>query len=176
MGRRSSPKQLLLSVNQLSESLGLDRATITKRLNAARVEFEPGPRRAKLYRLSDAVRACLVDFLGADQPGSYEEAKTREMKARAQLQELDLALKRGQVVMRADCEKAWSEYIARANARLGSLPTRLAPMLLGKEDEAEVKALLDDAIDEVRAELQRDAGSADEGSDEVDADSEADGE
>lgn len=154
MGRRSSPNsELMLSVNRLSQVLGLDRATVQKRLDARGAPFEPGPKGAKLYRLPDAIRACLADFIGADEPSSYEDARTREMKARAQLQELELALRRGEVLSAAECERVWTDEVARARARILSVPPSLAPALSAETSEAACKDILEaalyDAIDEL---------------------------
>lgn len=176
MGRRASPNtDIRLPVSQLAESFGLDRATVTKRLNEVDAAFEPGPHGAKLYLVTDAIRACIRDFLGADQPGTYEEARARDMKARAQLTELDLAVRRAQLLPAVEVEETWSEYIGRANTRLGSIATALAPLLVSETDEAAIEAMIDDAIDEVRSELARDAEDTDGGDEEVDADAEADG-
>lgn len=155
MGRRSSPSaQMELSVSQLQASFGMDRATIQKRLDAAGADHRDGPRGAKLYRLHDAIRACLVDFLGSNEPGTYEEAKTREMKARAQIQELDLAVRRGQLLPAEEVGKIWADHITKACTRLDAVSTALAPVVKAETDEARCKVLIDrgirDAIDEIR--------------------------
>lgn len=177
MGRRSNPTpQMQLSVNQLTEAFGLDRATVRKRLQAADAPHKSGPRGAKLYKLQDAIKACLVDFIGADQPGTYEEARTREMKARALKQELEVATMRAQLLLAAEVAQVWAEYIGKANTKLGAMSASLAPLLASMTDEAEIKALIDAAIDEVRAELAGDAEDAEEGDDALDADAGVDGE
>lgn len=165
-----------MSINQLSAALGLDRATLLKRLVAADAPYRPGPKGAKLYRLQHAIQACLVDFLGADQPGTYEEARTREMKARAQIQELELATRRAQLLPAEEVGQVWAEYIAKANSRLGSMSTSLAPLLVPMTDEAEIKALIDAAVDEARIELAGDPDDAEAGDEEMDADAPVDGE
>jgi len=180
MARRSSPRPILeLSISQLVVALGLNRATLMKRLHEADTGWRPGPRGAKLYRIQDVIHACKQDFFQSEPPGTYDEARTREMKARAMIQELDLAQRQAELLPAEEVGKVWAQYIAKANIRLGAIASSLAPLLVAMTDEAEIKALIDAAIDEARIELAGDADDeedAEPGGDELEADAAADGE
>lgn len=53
---------MYLSINELSQLLGMDRQTITKRLNSVGLEPKPGPKNAHLYRATEAISVCTFTF------------------------------------------------------------------------------------------------------------------
>ncbi len=73
----------LFSTSQLAKLAGLDRATVTDRLDS--IPSHPGPKGAKRYSLADALPALVA---GRDL--SLDEAKLQKLRADARLSELHL--------------------------------------------------------------------------------------
>jgi transcriptional regulator with XRE-family HTH domain len=85
----------LYSTSQLAKLSGLNRATITERLEE--IPSQPGPKGAKRYALADALPALIA---GRDL--SMDEAKLKKMRAEAGSKELQLQRQRGEVVAVAE--------------------------------------------------------------------------
>jgi phage terminase Nu1 subunit (DNA packaging protein) len=86
-------------------------------------------------------------------PQDYEEAKAREMAARAELAELDLAEKRGELALLSTVDVAWGRMVERLDAKLrGMVP--LSVRLYGCKTPAELQTKLEVLVEEVREELR----------------------
>ena len=84
---------------------------------------------------------------------SYESARTRKMLVDAAIAEMELAKARREYVAAEDVEAVWADVFANAKARLLSMPATLAPMLLGQDDIAEIKDILEKAVHDCLEEL-----------------------
>lgn len=94
-----------------------------------------------------------------------EEARRRKMAAEAAMMELDLAKRRGEVLeVEAVAEVIGDDY-ANVRAKLLSLPTKLAPILVGIEDPAECLMLIERGVTEALEELTADGIYSGENSD-----------
>ncbi len=60
-------------------------------------------------------------------------AKTRLTNAEAELRELELAEQRGDVIRKSDVSKAWADNVINCKSKLLSIPTKIAPELVGQE-------------------------------------------
>ena len=78
---------------------------------------------------------------------SLDEARTRKALAEAELAEMDLAVRRGDLVGVSDYEAALARVLDRLMARLRAMPVRLAH--LGDECEAAVEAEVEAVIVEL---------------------------
>lgn len=117
------------------------------------------------------VREALAeDARESARPGDYDAAKTRKMEADARLSELQLAREQAEVVQAAKFETALARAFGRVRSRLLSLPTRVAPEMLGLTDELVAERLLDRYILEVLEELRTEPVPDDE--DELEAEPE----
>jgi len=89
--------------------------------------------RRKLYPLPAAVhwiRDRAIESAVSDvQPTGFEEARAREMLARAERAEIEVHQLRGRYVDVADLEVEFSQHLAQIRARLLSLPGRIAAEL-----------------------------------------------
>ena len=83
--------------------------------------------------------------------GDLADVRARRESALAELAELDLAQRRGELVPTADVERALSSKIIGMRDALDSLADRLAPLLAAEADQAKVYATL---REEVRRALQ----------------------
>lgn len=89
----------------------------------------------------------------AAKPVDYNEAKAREMAARAELAELEVATKRGELMTVAQYDEVVGAAFARVRAQLTNLPTKAAPELVGLAAAPEALAKVQGFVDEVMAEL-----------------------
>jgi len=78
---------------------------------------------------------------------SKAEADRRKAIALAELRELELRQRRGELLEAADVQKQWAAGLAALRDRLLSLPDRLGAILAGR-GEVEVRTMLRDALEE----------------------------
>lgn len=112
------------------------------------------------WRQSRALEAVQGDLANME----YEEARRREMVARASMQELDLAQRRGELVEIEEVARVVGEEYARARANLRAVPSSVAAMV-PPEMRAEVQARTQDGIDQALEELSSYAGDPNDGND-----------
>jgi hypothetical protein len=132
----------LWSVSALHLALGMDRRTITKRLKGT----EPAGREAghPVYRLGDAVRA-IFEVAGA---ASDDRNRSRLLAAQAERAELDLERARGDLLPRADVERAAFDAGRIERTAWQGWAVRAAPAIAADAgaDHARVAAALDAAV------------------------------
>jgi hypothetical protein len=76
---------------------------------------------------------------------SANEARRRKETALAELRELELRQRRGELIEAADAVREWSSACAMVRTRLLALPDRVAASLAGKA-EAEIREALTSEI------------------------------
>ena len=81
-----------------------------------------------------------------------EAEQTRLTKAKADLAELELAEQRGEVHRAAAVMRVWADNVMNAKTRMLSIPTKIAPELVGKEIQ-EIQSKLKAEISEALKEL-----------------------
>jgi len=86
----------------------------------------------------------------------YDEARRREMAAKAAMLELDLAQRRGQLIEIEHIAIVVGEEYSNVRARILALPTRLAPQVMGLTSLPALRELIEDAIHDVLEELTAD--------------------
>lgn len=149
-----------LSIVQLSLLTGIDRRTVSSKLTEARVPFEPGAHKSKLYRPSEALPQL---YKNRDEPerdqnaSQLDEEKLLLQRAKREKAELDLAERRREVIPLAEITAAVSREYTFVRSQLRGLPSRLAKHLSVMTAPEECFELLSNAIDEVLSELQADA-------------------
>jgi phage terminase Nu1 subunit (DNA packaging protein) len=78
-----------------------------------------------------------------DQDETLEQATTRKTIAEANLKELELATKRGQVVAIADAQRAIEVVSKNVQQKLLSVPAKLTGRLMGVADRNRIHAILE---------------------------------
>lgn len=139
------------TINALSGALGMDRRTLGDRfrdIEPSRVEGK-----AKLFSLLQILTALAADFLPENSDVDLNEARRRRELALAQLAELDLQERRGEVIGASEVESTWATVITNVRSRLLSLPTKAAPMLQGVTGLAETNEVLRGLVYEALREL-----------------------
>jgi len=79
--------------------------------------------------------------------------KARLDKARADKIELELKLKRGEVVERSEVDHEWGELIAALRAKILAVPRKVAPQVHASESVSECEKILKGAVREALLEL-----------------------
>ncbi|EIC23277.1 DUF1441 family protein [Thiorhodovibrio frisius] len=140
-----------VSINQLSEWTGLDRRTVKRRL--ADLPHKPGPNRAHEYESAVALRL----IFGSGNPDGDrldgQQEKARLDKVRADIAEVELERKRGDLIDVDAVTQTWERLVSVAKGRFMALPTRLSYDLAGLSEPREAERLLKNAIWEVLTEL-----------------------
>ncbi len=88
-------------------------------------------------------------------PEDFEEARKRKMGAEAELAELELAQKRGQLIPLEQHGQRLARILERIRARLIALPGTLASRLVAIETAAEAQAVVYAGVAEALEELSR---------------------
>ena len=97
-------------------------------------------------------------------PTSLEEARRRLEAARAAIEELKLEQLQGRLMTVEQADRHLDGAFGRVRALLSTLPTKIAPLLLGLASIPDIVAKLEQAIQELSEELRRadDVPAADE--------------
>jgi phage terminase Nu1 subunit (DNA packaging protein) len=98
-----------------------------------------------------------------DEEGEIAKKFNEEMRllsSRADLQELDLAIKRREFVAIADVEKQMTDLVITTKARILTVPARLAPELLGEDSRVMVQAKIEKSIKEALSHLAEEKQAA----------------
>jgi phage terminase Nu1 subunit (DNA packaging protein) len=82
-----------------------------------------------------------------------EEARRRKLAAEAEREEIEVAKLRGEVIPVDMVARIIGDQFTACRARLLSIPTKLAPVLVSSADMAECRTLLETAVDEALHEL-----------------------
>lgn len=87
----------------------------------------------------------LVGDVGDDKPGGddYWNSRSRREAAEAELAEIELAERNGQVIQVKAVESAWSQALSATREHLLQVRARLAPMLAQETDPFKIEQLLD---------------------------------
>lgn len=92
---------------------------------------------------------------------AFNKARAAEKTFMAKLKELELKEKTGELLKAEDVKREAQELAAVLINRLYAIPHKIAPMLVGLEDEMEIKNIIiheiEFAIEELRAERKMDA-------------------
>ena len=86
------------------------------------------------------------------------EARIREITATADLKELELAEKRGELVAIGDVERVLADLVLTTKAQIMAIPPRLAPDLVGESSRVMVQARLEKACKEALGYLAKSVG------------------
>jgi hypothetical protein len=121
------------------------------------------------FNLPDSIENYYVNKFESDKIDFDHEHALLE-KAKREKAELDLDVFKKTLLYADDMEHLMSGMIITFKARLLSLPTKCAPLILGKKSMAEVVEILKDAVYEALNELKEipaakvvEAGDADDG-------------
>lgn len=124
----------------------LVREGIVPRAERGRYELVPVVQSYIRYLRDRAVKG---DVHGDD----YSAHRTRLVKVRADLLEMEQAQTEGKLIPAEDVESAWVDVMANCRAKMLSIPTKAAPEVFAAESLVEVKAILKTSVNEALSEL-----------------------
>jgi hypothetical protein len=124
----------------------LVREGIVPRAERGRYELVPVVQAYVRYLRDRAVKG---DVHGDD----YSAHRTRLVKARADLMEIEKAQIEGQLIPSHDVESAWMEVFANCRAKILSIPTKTAAEVFGADSLPAVRGILKNAVNEALSEL-----------------------
>jgi phage terminase Nu1 subunit (DNA packaging protein) len=87
------------------------------------------------------------------EPTELNEAKVRLTNLQSDKLELELEVRRGNLLESFEVVETWSKYIYACKSRLTGIPAKLAYELSGIEDPMAIKQVLERGVDEVLREL-----------------------
>lgn len=109
------------------------------------------------YEKSKAMKAAKLSELDA--------MKTRKLEAEAEQKELDLAVRREELLEVDDVRKTWTEVFTRLRARIVAAQGALPPLVAGYDTPREVQPIItpffDDLIDTLRETVEEAVANAD---------------
>ena len=135
-----------LNVGQLSQAIGRHRTTV-HRLIKLGLPRNPD----KTFSLPKVIDwLCAREREGLrDDADQNSPALERFRMARAELAEIELEERRGQVMSLPEIERAWCERVAVVATGLDSLAERLPPLLIGKKHD-EIRRIVRRETDDLR--------------------------
>jgi phage terminase Nu1 subunit (DNA packaging protein) len=104
--------------------------------------------------LQAALEKKAVPMADGGYAGTREE-RTRLLRAEAELKEMELAEKRGQLVAIQDVEKEMTDLVLTTKARIMAIPPRVTPELVGESSRMIIQTKLEKACKEALALLAR---------------------
>lgn len=111
-------------------------------------EVRPG-----LYELRPTIARYINYLRGKTGAVNYTAEKALLTKAKREVEEIDLAIKRGDAHTSADVRLALTTMLLNFKTRLAAIPAKLSPELAKLKDTAQVFDTLKAAVDEALEEL-----------------------
>ena len=150
---------MIVNKSQLSEVLGISGPTIDVRLKHGMPFVKRGTKtKSWEFNTADVIKwekdFAIKKELAKTGQVSNEELKKRKLNAETQLQELDLLKSVGEIIEIDEvAELIEADYIG-LRSRLLNVPSRVAPLLVGEDEEAAIKQVIEAEIHECLGELQ----------------------
>lgn len=159
-----------VSITELHNLTGQDRRRITKAL--ANLDSKPGKKGAKLYESTDAIPLLYLAEEGSVLDPQKERARLTHHQANiAALEEKELE---GELVRRSAVVAEVSEAIANCRAKLLSLPSKMASVVAGMSEVADIRGALQDNVHEALDELYTEYADISGSGEDVESTAEAD--
>ena len=142
-----------VSITTLSEWTQHDRRTIKRRLDG--LDFEDNGRGGYLYDSASALRRIYLGNPSEDSDLDPPRERAALDRARRHLAEIELEVKRGNLIPVERVQETWQTLAANVRSRLLALPGRLAVATTGtatlQDSEREAKKLIHECLSELSA-------------------------
>ena len=152
------------TATRLSAELGIDNRKMRDILTPINPVEIKGKR--KYYILRD-VLPHVAKFIGAPNVVDINVERARKTAAEAEIAELELLEKKGQLVPMVDIVNTWLEMISACRSKMLSMPAKLAPVVAVEDSPAICKSLIEEqvieALDEIAKWLDEEPNEPDEG-------------
>lgn len=124
-----------VSKRQLASWTGLDRATITKRLDAAKL----APEKKARSHLYESEAALIAIYQSETQGLDLTAERARLAHWQGVKAELEAKVRQGELVPVDEVTRTWCDLVGRARAKLLALPSQLAPVVMATTDRREIE-------------------------------------
>lgn len=144
----------IVTTKQISEIIGVKERRVQQLENEnALVKVAHGK-----FDLSKSMKAYVFYILNKNRPSNDDEIDgAREnalwIREKKKKTELEVQIMQGELHRSEDVERIMNDMLGAFRARLLSIPTKLAPQVVGKTDIPVVKDLLKEAVYEAMSEL-----------------------
>lgn len=133
---------LELSISKLAFRFELDRATVRKRLNKAGIKPNSEREKEKLYLLTPELEQIL-----AETNDNLDATKLRKLDAEADLKEIEVQKRRGELVSVAEFTEAVQQIFGTLHKKLAvQLPKRISARLAKLATQNEIAEILSQEI------------------------------
>jgi phage terminase Nu1 subunit (DNA packaging protein) len=140
----------LWTLHGLSVELQIYREKLARDLIGLAPDQEDG-KAGKRWTMARVVKHLNESGDHAKLDRTQEDARLK--KAQADLKELDLAMRRGELASAVDVGNAVTSVLMALRSRLLALPKRMAPVVAGLKKPAEIQAKLEKDVHQALAEL-----------------------
>lgn len=150
----------MMSISQLASITGLDRRTVTQRLE--KVDHAGGGKRgqAMTYETKLALPAIYLSGLVNETDTKLLDAKlerARLDRAKRHLAEAALAEKKGTLIPAKAVQEYWGSMVSNCRARLLAIPPKLGQRAIGITENKEITFIANTLIHEALMELSTEA-------------------
>lgn len=135
--------------NGISQRINIDRGSLRKLITEHSIEIKFKVGKHEYYKLSEVVDALLYGGSRLDlQQERAKLAKRQTEKTKIQIEQM-----KGDLVPANEVSEAWAALVAAMRARLLSIPTKAAPMVVVIEDQNKAKDIIKKHVNDALAEL-----------------------
>jgi phage terminase Nu1 subunit (DNA packaging protein) len=166
LGVQTTVKGLVVSKSKLCEVLGLAPVTVDKLFKEGAPVLQANAGRLG-WKINTAEfiawlrRRDVFNATGDPDAQSFDNAKTREKQAQAELREYELKKLKGETVTIEEAARIYAQEISDVRAGLFAIPTAYAQRLSTISDPAEVARVLKDALADSLSRLVEKPNAAD---------------
>ncbi len=149
------PTETVVSVEKLARTLDLSARQIQ---NLAADGIIPKGNRGEyplIRSIHGYIRYLKNEKGGGNLADAFNRAKTRDMNAKAHLNEMKLRRQRGELIAASEVRHTWQTITELFRDRLLTMPDRLAPRIMGARSRQDAKALIQEEIRQTLETLSR---------------------
>jgi hypothetical protein len=85
-----------------------------------------------------------------------QQELARKNKELADKTALENEVRRGELIETDDVEAAWSDILMRVKSRMLRIPSAVAPLILGEEDQVVIQEAVEDMVRDALSEMSAD--------------------
>ncbi len=150
-----------LSGKQAAAFVGVSTVMFHRYLNGP----YPPPRRDNKKYMSDSLGRWFkqkiirdITVVSDDGKGALnpQQELARKNKELADKTALENEVRRGELIETDDVEAAWTDILARVRARMLRLPSAVAPLVMGEDDQIVIQETIEDMVRDALSEMSAD--------------------
>lgn len=154
----SDIQQISVSAIDLAKVLGVSQPRISRMESDGRIRRD----KEQKFNLCQSVQSYVMTIKSSktDSDKDYESARSRKMQSSAELEEMEVDKRRGELIEISEIAKIVKNEYSIVRQRLFSLPNKVAMDVVACESAQEAQTAMQDALNEVLSELQFDKETA----------------